>query len=49
MEKDDPEQYHSLVNGLFACQKMSVTIDCLVLNQTYGQYSNDKEKKEKDR
>ena len=49
MEKDDPEQYHSLVNGLFACQKMSVTIDSLVLNQTYGQYSNDKEKKEKDR
>ena len=33
MEKDDTSKYSSIVNGFFACEKMNITIDCLVLKQ----------------
>ena len=35
MEKDDTAKYTSLVNGLFASEKMSITLDCLVLSSTF--------------
>ena len=38
MEKDDTAKYTSLVNGLFACEKMNITLDCLVLQSTYEEY-----------
>ena len=31
---DDPLQSTKLVNGIFACQKMDITIDTLVLAET---------------
>jgi len=31
LTKDDPVQSTKIVNGIFACQKLGITIDCLVL------------------
>ena len=38
MEKDDPSQYTKIVNGLFAAQKIQVTIDALILKETCKEY-----------
>ena len=31
MEKDNISKYSAVVNGFFACEKMKITLDCLVL------------------
>ncbi len=41
MEKDDTAKYTSLVNGLFACEKMKITLDCLVLQSTFKDYQEE--------
>lgn len=35
MDQDDPQQHQRIVNGIFACQKSNITIDCLVLKESF--------------
>ena len=34
MDKDDPVQYPQMVNGIFAAQKLQITIDAIILKET---------------
>jgi hypothetical protein len=38
MDKDDPTQYVQMVNGIFAAQKLQITIDAIILKETLQEY-----------
>ena len=31
--KDNPQHFNSLVNAVFACQRLKICLDCLVMDQ----------------
>ena len=40
MDKDDPLQYPQMVNGIFAAQKLQLTIDAIILKETLQEYKD---------